>query len=291
MEMAKVTSKGQITIPISIRRKLNIDQGDKLLFIDRPEGVLMVNPDMFQGELPQELFAAPQILEDEPSAPADTAPADATTAAMPAAQATANVTSTASTLSTDFSNNTEAEALNESPNGNAAESDIAISLAATDDADAPSGTSAGFGPMKATEEPEARSAITQVQQQEQMTAKEQVSVQEQLTTTQTQATQEQIQTQASAQASGSDQRLSQEIENVSVQSQEQPQTTMSVIQAIESTTTEAPQADAPTPLDPQEITTEAEAETEATPEPPSSPASGFDVAAMLNEIRSIGSKI
>lgn len=49
MEMAKVTSKGQITIPVSIRRRLNIKEGDKLLFIDSPDGVVMVNPDMLQG--------------------------------------------------------------------------------------------------------------------------------------------------------------------------------------------------------------------------------------------------
>ena len=46
MEMAKVTSKGQITIPVSIRRRLMINEGDKLLFIDRPDGVMMVNPDL-----------------------------------------------------------------------------------------------------------------------------------------------------------------------------------------------------------------------------------------------------
>ena len=51
MEMAKVTSKGQITIPISIRRRLGINEGDKLLFIDKPDGVMMVNPDML-GEDP-----------------------------------------------------------------------------------------------------------------------------------------------------------------------------------------------------------------------------------------------
>jgi len=49
MEMAKVTSKGQITIPVSIRRRLGINEGDKLLFIDQPEGVMMVNPDMLPG--------------------------------------------------------------------------------------------------------------------------------------------------------------------------------------------------------------------------------------------------
>ena len=49
MELAKVTSKGQITIPVSIRRRLGIKEGDKLLFIDSQEGVIMVNPDMLQG--------------------------------------------------------------------------------------------------------------------------------------------------------------------------------------------------------------------------------------------------
>ena len=48
MEMAKVTSKGQITIPVSIRRRLDIKEGDNLLFLDSPEGVIMVNPDMLQ---------------------------------------------------------------------------------------------------------------------------------------------------------------------------------------------------------------------------------------------------
>jgi len=49
MEVAKVTSKGQITIPISIRRQLEINEGDKVLFIYKPEGVLMVNPNKMQG--------------------------------------------------------------------------------------------------------------------------------------------------------------------------------------------------------------------------------------------------
>ena len=50
MEMAKVTSKGQITIPISIRKRLDIKEGDKILFLDRAEGVIMLNPDMLQKE-------------------------------------------------------------------------------------------------------------------------------------------------------------------------------------------------------------------------------------------------
>jgi len=49
VEVAKITSKGQITIPISIRRKLELNEGDKVLFIYKPEGVMMVNPNNMQG--------------------------------------------------------------------------------------------------------------------------------------------------------------------------------------------------------------------------------------------------
>lgn len=34
MELAKVTSKGQVTIPIEIRKKLGIKNGDKILFVE-----------------------------------------------------------------------------------------------------------------------------------------------------------------------------------------------------------------------------------------------------------------
>ena len=44
--MAKVTSKGQITIPVSIRKRLSIREGDKVLFLDTADGVMMVNPDV-----------------------------------------------------------------------------------------------------------------------------------------------------------------------------------------------------------------------------------------------------
>jgi len=69
MEMAKVTSKGQITIPVSIRRRLNIDEGDKLLFIDRPEGVIMVNPDMLPGGTSQKEAKQSKAPKKKTSAP------------------------------------------------------------------------------------------------------------------------------------------------------------------------------------------------------------------------------
>ncbi len=46
MELAKVTSKGQITIPVDIRKKLGIKSGDKLLFMEDGGRVYIVNSSM-----------------------------------------------------------------------------------------------------------------------------------------------------------------------------------------------------------------------------------------------------
>lgn len=44
MELAKITSKGQITLPISIRRKLYLKNGDKVAFIEKDGQYILVNP-------------------------------------------------------------------------------------------------------------------------------------------------------------------------------------------------------------------------------------------------------
>ena len=57
MELAKVTSKGQITIPIDIRRKLGIKEGDKLLFVeDEGKIILMKNSSLTALKEAQEAF-------------------------------------------------------------------------------------------------------------------------------------------------------------------------------------------------------------------------------------------
>ena len=43
MELAKVTSKGQITIPAAIRKLLGVKDGDKVLFIQEGNKVVMMN--------------------------------------------------------------------------------------------------------------------------------------------------------------------------------------------------------------------------------------------------------
>lgn len=44
MEQAKVTSKGQITIPKKIREKLNISPGDKINFVEENDGEIKIYP-------------------------------------------------------------------------------------------------------------------------------------------------------------------------------------------------------------------------------------------------------
>ena len=43
MELAKITSKGQITIPVAIRRALGVKDGDKVMFIEQEGKVIMMN--------------------------------------------------------------------------------------------------------------------------------------------------------------------------------------------------------------------------------------------------------
>lgn len=56
MELAKVTSKGQITIPIEIRRKLGIKEGSKVLFIEDAGRIYIANSSMEALREAQEAF-------------------------------------------------------------------------------------------------------------------------------------------------------------------------------------------------------------------------------------------
>ena len=46
MEISRVTSKGQITIPIEIRKKLNLKTGDKVVFIEEGDKIIFANSSM-----------------------------------------------------------------------------------------------------------------------------------------------------------------------------------------------------------------------------------------------------
>lgn len=45
MEIAKLTTKGQLTLPVSIRRNMGLDAGDKVAFIERNGEYVLVNAD------------------------------------------------------------------------------------------------------------------------------------------------------------------------------------------------------------------------------------------------------
>lgn len=57
MELAKVTSKGQVTIPIVIRKKLGIKEGDKILFLEDRGRIFLMNSSMEALRRAQEDFA------------------------------------------------------------------------------------------------------------------------------------------------------------------------------------------------------------------------------------------
>jgi AbrB family looped-hinge helix DNA binding protein len=57
MELAKITSKGQITLPPELRRKLNLRDGGKVAFIEGQGGYLVVNPFLLAIEDAQKAFA------------------------------------------------------------------------------------------------------------------------------------------------------------------------------------------------------------------------------------------
>jgi len=43
MHLAKVSTNGQVTVPVEIRKKLNLKEGDKILFFERSEGEIVIN--------------------------------------------------------------------------------------------------------------------------------------------------------------------------------------------------------------------------------------------------------
>ena len=43
MNLAKISSNGQITVPAEIRRLLGLKSGDKILFYQKPDGEVVIN--------------------------------------------------------------------------------------------------------------------------------------------------------------------------------------------------------------------------------------------------------
>lgn len=56
MELAKVTSKGQITIPKSIREMLDLKEGSKVIFLRKENDIIVKNSAMLALEEIQKVF-------------------------------------------------------------------------------------------------------------------------------------------------------------------------------------------------------------------------------------------
>ncbi|MCL1917392.1 MAG: AbrB/MazE/SpoVT family DNA-binding domain-containing protein [Peptococcaceae bacterium] len=57
MELAKITIRGQITIPIEIRKKLGVKDGDKVIFVEENGRIIMENAAMIALKNAQDAFA------------------------------------------------------------------------------------------------------------------------------------------------------------------------------------------------------------------------------------------
>ena len=55
-ESAKLMSKGQVTIPIDIRKKMNIVEGDQLVFLYENDRVIMMNSGVYAMKLMQDIM-------------------------------------------------------------------------------------------------------------------------------------------------------------------------------------------------------------------------------------------
>ncbi|MDR1541180.1 MAG: AbrB/MazE/SpoVT family DNA-binding domain-containing protein [Clostridiales bacterium] len=45
-DVSRVTSKGQVTIPVEMRRKLGLREGDKVVFMEQDGGIVIANAAM-----------------------------------------------------------------------------------------------------------------------------------------------------------------------------------------------------------------------------------------------------
>lgn len=73
MDVARITTKGQITIPVEIRRKLNLKEGDKIIFLEQDGRIYFENAallaftriqEAMAGEAEKAGFRSPEDVND-----------------------------------------------------------------------------------------------------------------------------------------------------------------------------------------------------------------------------------
>ena len=57
LDVSRVTSKGQVTIPFEMRRKLGVKDGDKVVFIEEGNRIVIANAAMVALKEVQDAFA------------------------------------------------------------------------------------------------------------------------------------------------------------------------------------------------------------------------------------------
>ena len=56
MELAKITSKGQITLPTAVRSSMKLNDGDKVAFVQQGGHYILINPTRVAFENVQKAF-------------------------------------------------------------------------------------------------------------------------------------------------------------------------------------------------------------------------------------------
>jgi AbrB family looped-hinge helix DNA binding protein len=56
LDVSRVTSKGQVTIPVEMRRKLGIKEGDKVMFMEYGNDIIIANAAMIALREAQDAF-------------------------------------------------------------------------------------------------------------------------------------------------------------------------------------------------------------------------------------------
>ncbi|MDR2572061.1 MAG: AbrB/MazE/SpoVT family DNA-binding domain-containing protein [Oscillospiraceae bacterium] len=56
MDVARVSVKGQVTIPIEIRRRLGIREGDKVIFMEKDDNIVILNSNRLAWKELQQAF-------------------------------------------------------------------------------------------------------------------------------------------------------------------------------------------------------------------------------------------
>jgi len=56
MDVARISVKGQVTIPIGVRRQLGLREGDKVIFMEKDNNIVLLNPNRLAWQELQKTF-------------------------------------------------------------------------------------------------------------------------------------------------------------------------------------------------------------------------------------------